>query len=56
MAAVRVVRDFTIGNTQIKISDDCCQPFEVERLLKKIAGQAHYQFLAAAKETERADT
>lgn len=50
MVGANVVRDFTIGNTRIKIADDYCKKTtcEVDRLLKRIAEQAQRQFSAAA--------
>lgn len=52
MAASHVVRDFTIGNTRIKIADDCCKrtAFEVEQLLERIAERAQRQLSAAEAE------
>ena len=38
-----IVRDFTVGNTRIKIADDCCRdktPEDVRRILKEIAQAA----------------
>lgn len=50
MAGANIVRDFTIGNTRIKIADNYCKKTtcEVERILKRIAEQAQRQFCAAA--------
>lgn len=50
MVGANVVRDFTIGNTRIKIADNYCRKTasEVDRLLKRIAAQAQRQFSAAA--------
>lgn len=50
MAGANVVRDFTIGNTRIKIADNYCKKTacEVEQILKRIAEQAQRQFCAAA--------
>ena len=50
MVGVNVVRDFQIGNTRIKIADDCCKQTadEVEKILRRIAEQAQRQFVAAA--------
>lgn len=46
-----IVRDFTIGNTRIKIADDCCRdktPEDVRRILRKIARDAQAAISAAA--------
>lgn len=46
-----IVRDFTVGNTRIKIADDCCRdktPEDVQRILKEIAREAQAAFTAAA--------
>lgn len=46
-----VVRDFTIGNTRIKIADDCCRdktPEDVRRILREIAQSAQAAITAAA--------
>lgn len=51
MVGANVVRDFTIGNTRIKIADNCYRgktADDVERLLKRIAMQAQRQFIIAA--------
>lgn len=50
MAGAHVVRDFTIGNTRIKIADNYCKKtaLEVEELLGQIAAQAQRHFNAAA--------
>lgn len=50
MVAANVIRDFHIGNTRIRIADNCCKKTasEVERLLQRIAQQAQRQFNAAA--------
>lgn len=50
MVGANVVRDFTIGNTRIKIADNYCKKTtrEVDQLLKRIATQAQRQFSAAA--------
>ena len=50
MVGANVVRDFTIGNTRIKIADNYCRKTasEVDHLLKRIAAQAQRQFSAAA--------
>ncbi len=51
-----IVRDFTIGNTRIKIADDCCRdktPEDVRKILRQIARQAQAAITAAtfAEET-----
>ena len=46
-----IVRDFTVGNTRIKIADDCCRdrtPEEVRQILRKIARDAQAAISAAA--------
>lgn len=50
MVEAHVVKDFSIGNTRIKIADDYCRrnAAEVERILKRIAEQAQRHFNAAA--------
>lgn len=50
-----IVRDFTIGNTRIKIADDCCRdktPEDVRRILKEIAQAAQTAISAAAQAAE----
>ncbi len=50
-----IVRDFTIGNTRIKIADDCCRnktPEDVRKILKEIAQMAQAAITAAAFATE----
>lgn len=50
-----IVRDFTIGNTRIKIADDCCRdktPEDVQRILRKIARDAQAAISAAAISAE----
>lgn len=45
-----IVRDFTVGNTRIKIADDCCRdktPEDVRRILKEIAQMAQAAITAA---------
>ena len=45
-----IVRDFTVGNTRIKIADDCCRdktPEDVQRILKEIAQAAQAAISAA---------
>lgn len=39
MAEANIIKDYKIGNTRIKIADNCCikNKEEVEKLLKKIA-------------------
>ena len=49
-----IVRDFTVGNTRIKIADDCCRdrtPEEVQQILRKIARDAQAAISAAAIST-----
>lgn len=50
MVGANVVRDFSIGNTRIRIADNYCRKTscEVERILQRIAAQAQRQFNAAA--------
>lgn len=50
MVEAHVVKDFSIGNTRIKIADDYCRrnAAEVEWILKRIAEQAQRHFNAAA--------
>ncbi len=46
-----IVRDFTVGNTRIKIADDCCRdktPEDVQKILKEIAQMAQAAITAAA--------
>ncbi len=46
-----IVRDFTIGNTRIKIADDCCRdktPEDVKKILMEIARDAQAAITAAA--------
>jgi len=46
-----IVRDFKIGNTRIKICDDCCRdktPDEVNAILARIARQAQERLSAYA--------
>ena len=48
---LHIVRDFTIGNTRIKIADDCCRnttPEEVQEILRRIARRAQAALTAAA--------
>lgn len=50
-----IVREFTIGNTRIKIADDCCRdktPEDVRRILKEIAQSAQAAISAAALAAE----
>lgn len=50
-----IVKDFTVGNTRIKIADDCCRdktPEDVRRILKEIAQRAQAAISAAALATE----
>ena len=50
MAGAHIVRDFSIGNTRIKIADNYCvrNADEVQRILRNIAEQAQRQFSVAA--------
>ena len=46
-----IVRDFMVGNTRIKIADDCCRdktPEDVQKILRKIAQRAQAAITAAA--------
>lgn len=48
-----IVRDFTIGNTRIRIADDCCRdrtPEDVTRILREIA-RTTQEYITAAAET-----
>ena len=49
MAEPHVVREFSIGNTKIKIADDYCVKTaeEVEQILSRIAEQAQRHITAA---------
>lgn len=50
-----IVRDFTVGNTRIKIADDCCRdrtPEDVKRILRQIARTAQEHIRAAAEAAE----
>ena len=50
-----IVRDFTVGNTRIRIADDCCRdktPEEVQAILKRIAQRAQAAITAAALAAE----
>ena len=50
-----IVWDFTVGNTRIKIADDCCRdktPEDVRRILKEIAQAAQAAISAAALAAE----
>lgn len=50
-----IVRDFTVGNTRIKIADDCCRdktPEDVQRILKEIAQAAQAAITAATLAAE----
>lgn len=45
-----IVREFTVGNTIIKIADDCCRdktPDDIRRILKEIAQSAQAAITAA---------
>lgn len=49
MVEANIVRDFTIGNTRIKIADDYCRTAgEAKQILRDIAAQAQRQLIAAA--------
>lgn len=53
-----MIRDFFIGNTHIKIYDDFCRNItkpEVDRVLKRIAGQALDEFNKPAVEIHKND-
>ena len=50
---LNIVRDFTIGNTRIKIADDYCRdktPEEVQEILKRIAIRAQAAISAAYRD------
>ena len=50
-----IVRDFTVGNTRIKIADDCCRDKtleDVRRILKEIAQAAQAAISAATVAAE----
>ena len=50
-----IVRDFTIGNTRIKIADDYCRDKtqeDVKQILRKIARTAQEHIRAAAEAAE----
>ena len=50
-----IVREFTVGNTRIKIADDCCRdktPEDVRRILREIAQEAQAAITAAALAAE----
>lgn len=50
-----IVKEFTVGNTRIKIADDCCRdktPEDVRRILKEIAQAAQTAISAAALAAE----
>ena len=45
-----IVREFTVGNTKIKIADDCCRDKtqeDVRKILKEIARAAQAAITAA---------
>lgn len=50
MAEANIVRDFRIGNTRIRIADNCCRKTaaEVDDILRRIAQQAQRHISAAA--------
>lgn len=50
MVGANVVRDFSIGNTRIRIADNYCKKTasEVGQILNDIAARAQRQFVAAA--------
>ncbi len=50
-----IVKDFTVGNTRIKIADDCCRdktPEDVQRILREIAQMAQAAITAATLAAE----
>lgn len=50
-----IVREFTVGNTRIKIADDCCRditPESVRKILREIAQSAQAAITAAALAAE----
>lgn len=52
-----VVREMTIGNTRIKICDDCCRdktPEDVEKILRRVAQLALPALQAAYLAREKA--
>lgn len=57
MVGAHVVKDFSIGNTRIKIADDYCRrnAGEVEMILKRIAERAQWHFIVTAS-TENYET
>lgn len=53
-----VVRDFTIGNTRVKICDDFCRdrtPREIQEILERVARRALEEFTATAAKTPCTD-
>ncbi|MCD7811935.1 MAG: hypothetical protein LUG91_08835 [Ruminococcus sp.] len=50
MNEANIIKDFSIGNTRIKIADDYCRKNadEVRQMLTDIAERAQRQFIAAA--------
>lgn len=51
-----IVKDFMIGNTRIKIADNCCRdktPEDVQRILRKIAQDAQAVISAAANVADK---
>lgn len=51
-----IVRDFTVGNTRIKIADDCCRdktPEDVRKILRRISQIVQPALVAAALEAEK---
>ena len=50
-ATPNIVRDFTVGNTRIRIADDYCRHMtgeDVKKALREIARTAKQNFTAAA--------
>lgn len=51
-----IVEDFMIGNTRIRIADNCCRdktPEDVQRILRKIARDAQAAISAAANAADK---
>jgi len=54
--SANIVRDFTVGNTRIKIADDCCRdktPEDVQKVLRRIARIVQPALAAAALGAEK---
>ena len=51
-----IVKDFVVGNTRIKIADNCCRdktPEDVHKILKEIALAAQAAITAAVLSAEQ---